>query len=141
MFLNKPAIVVWGVFVEKGTDSNLMAAAIYLFSAFFGVLPGIVLYLMAPKDKFVRFHAIQSIVVGIIIFIIFSILAVLSVIVYFAFYLFLQPMSIFGLVLTVLAWLALLFIVFLLWLFLLYKAYKGERYGLPLIGNLAERYS
>jgi uncharacterized membrane protein len=139
MFLNKPAIVVWGVFVEKGTDSNLMAAAIYLFSAFFGVLPGIVLYLMAPKDKFVRFHAIQSIVVGIIIFVIFAILAVLSVIVYLAFNFF--GMSIFGLVIIALAWLALLFIVFLLWLFLLYKAYKGERYGLPLIGNLAERYS
>lgn len=125
--------------MEKGTDSNLMAAAIYLFSAFFGVLPGIVLYLMAPKDKFVRFHAIQSIVVGIIIFVIFAILAVLSVIVYLAFNFF--GMSIFGLVIIALAWLALLFIVFLLWLFLLYKAYKGERYGLPLIGNLAERYS
>lgn len=128
--------------MAKGIESNLMAALAYLL----GIVSGIALYLMAPRDRLVRFHAIQSMVLGVIVLILSFILMIFSIVLYFIFawlmaFMVLPSMSIIGLALIALMWCVFFFILFVLWLFLLYKAYKGDRFGLPLIGGLAERYS
>ena len=99
-----------------------------------GFVTGIIFLVIEPmnRDKFVRFHAFQSIffsVAWIVISIAFSILsAVVS-----------SATSGFGglimFPLHLLLWLVMLG----LWAFLMYKAYNNERFKLPIIGALAEK--
>lgn len=94
-----------------GLPKNTAAALSYVL----GWLTGIV-FLLIEKDKFVRFHAAQSIVV-------FGILTILVLI----------PGI--GWVIAPLAWIA----GFVLWLVLIFKAYQGEEFKLPWAGDLAKK--
>lgn len=94
-----------------GLPKNTAAALSYVL----GWLTGIV-FLLIEKDKFVRFHAAQSIVV-------FGILTVVVLI----------PGI--GWVIAPLAWI----VGFVLWLVLIFKAYQGEEFKLPWVGDLARK--
>lgn len=98
---------------KKGTGlpSNTAAALAYVL----GWLTGIIFLLIEKDDKFVRFHAMQSIVT-------FGILTVLSLV------------PIIGWILTPLV----MIVGFVLWLVLIYKAYQGEKFLLPVVGQWAE---
>lgn len=109
-----------------GMSENVAGALCYLF----GLITGIIFLVIAPynQNKFVRFHAFQSIFahVAVIVFwiaysIVGSILAMLTH--GLAFFLF----PLFGLLMLV------------LWLYLMYSAYNNKKVKLPLIGDLAER--
>jgi len=97
--------------ILTGLPKNTAAALSYVL----GWLTGIV-FLLIEKDKFVRFHAAQSIVV-------FGILTVVVLI----------PGI--GWVIAPLAWI----VGFVLWLVLIFKAYQGEEFKLPWIGDLAKK--
>lgn len=76
-----------------------------------------VLFILLEKDEFVRFWAMQSIVVYLALFLLNWVL-VLSVFLVFA-----TPLAfILGVV---------------LWLLMTYKAWQGEKWTVPFIGNLA----
>jgi uncharacterized membrane protein len=98
---------------SKGTGlpKNTAAALSYVL----GWLTGIV-FLLVEKDPFVRFHAMQSIVV-------FGALTLLSFV------------PVVGWVLSPL----IMIVAFALWLFLIYKAYQGEEFMLPYVGDLAKK--
>ena len=97
-------------------QTNHTAAALaYLL----GLITGLYFYLTS-KDKFVRFHAMQSIIFSIVAAIVSYLVGMFLFTLYF-----LIP-------LINLAFLA-------LWLFLMYKAYKGEKFKLPVIGDFAEK--
>lgn len=81
---------------------------------------GLLFYFLEPQNKFVRFHAMQSIVV-------FGAITVA------AFVLGLIP--IIGWILSPLLWLA--GVALMIWL--MYKAYQGEMYKLPWAGDFAEQ--
>lgn len=100
----------------SGTGENTKGALCYLF----GWLSGLVFLLIEKESKFVRFHAIQSIITNLI----------LTVILFAV-----EPESIYDdyTLYTLIALLALI-----LWIVLMYKAYKGEKYKLPVIGDFAE---
>lgn len=97
--------------ILTGLPKNTAAALSYVL----GWITGIV-FLLIEKDKFVRFHAAQSVVV-------FGILTVLVLI----------PGI--GWVIAPLAWI----VGFVLWLVLIFKAYQGEEFKLPWIGDLAKK--
>ena len=83
---------------------------------------GVVFLLIERENKFVRFHAIQSIIVFGIIMIIGLILSAIPVV---------------GIVLV---WIvSLIGIVF--WIVLMIKAFQGNKYKLPWAGNLAEKWA
>jgi uncharacterized membrane protein len=94
-----------------GLPRNTAAALSYVL----GWLTGIV-FLIIEKDEFVRFHAMQSILV-------FGGLTVLSFIPFL------------GLVLSPL----LMIVGFVLWLVLIYKAYQGEKLELPGVAEFAKK--
>ncbi|HII60037.1 TPA: DUF4870 domain-containing protein [Methanocaldococcus jannaschii] len=100
-----------------GLDENIEGALCYLF----GVITGILFYILEKESKFVKFHAVQSIIL-------FGGLWVLSIILAFIPY---------GWMLSGLVNLA----AFILWIVCMYKAYKGEKFKLPVIGDIAEQYS
>jgi uncharacterized membrane protein len=99
-----------------------IAAACYLT----WLAGAVILFLPAlRKQRFVRFHAWQSV----LLWGVFSILTVLALLLSN-----LAAAMIF-LILGILASLAMLF----LWIVLTVKAWQGERFELPLFGSLAER--
>lgn len=95
-----------------------------LLCYFLGFVGGIVFYAIS-KDKFVRFHAMQSIFLSIAIAIVYAVLTVLLVVIPFLF--FVSRIIYLG--------------VIAIWIIMMVKAYNGEKYKLPLIGDLAEKYS
>lgn len=87
-----------------------------------GWITGIIFLLLEQKNKFVRFHAIQSIIV-------FGVLHLAGLVLGSI------PLAnfIFGTVIGVLA--------FILWIVLMVKAYNNERFRVPWAGKLAAKYS
>jgi uncharacterized membrane protein len=109
---------------STGLDPNVAALLSYVL----GWITGLILYLIEEKDEYVRFHAMQSIIFfGAVtaVMIIFGILELIPFI---------------GLLFMVLTALGGLF-AFVMWIILMMKAYQGERFKLPIAGDLAEKYS
>ena len=101
---------------STGLSENVAGLLCYVL----GWVSGIVFFLIEPDNKFVRFHAIQSIIV-------FGILNIASLILGWI------PFigAFFAWIIGVLS--------FILWIVLMIKAYQGTRYKVPWAGNLAEK--
>ena len=100
---------------SSGLDENLAGALSYSL----GWVSGLVFYLVEPQNAFVRFHAVQSMMV-------FGAACVA----------FLICLSI-----PLLGWILSIFVFYgsaALWLLLMFKAYQGERFKLPVVGRMAE---
>lgn len=85
---------------------------------------GLILLFVEKKNSFVRFHAMQSVVLfGAItlLFVVFGIVPIIGWIV--------------GILMSPVIWL----VTFALWLVLMWKAYNGEKFKLPYFGDLAEK--
>ena len=106
---------------STGLEPNVAGLLCYLV----GWITGLIFFLIEEKDEFVRFHAMQSIIV-------FGAITVLSIV--FGI-LFLVPFV--GWILGTILWIASI----VLWIILMVKAYQGERFKLPIAGDLAEKYS
>ncbi|AKG91734.1 putative membrane protein [Geoglobus ahangari] len=100
-----------------GLEENVEAALSYVL----GFLTGIVFYLLEKDSEFVRFHAMQSIVVF------FSITIIQGVLMFIPFL---------G---WILSWLLWIFSI-ALWIVLIIKAYNGEKFKIPFVGELSEKY-
>ena len=107
-----------------GLESNIGGLLSYVL----GWITGLVFFLMEQKDEFIRFHAMQSIIV-------FGALTVVLIVLGM-----LQMLPVIGILFLVLESLVGIFAL-VLWIVLMVKAYQGERLKLPWAGNLAERYS
>ncbi|UCF79869.1 MAG: DUF4870 domain-containing protein [Candidatus Eiseniibacteriota bacterium] len=86
-----------------------------------GWVTGLIFLALERDSKFVKFHAMQSLVV----FLFLSAVAVLVPVI-----------PIIGWFVSILAWP----VGFVVWILMMYKAYKGEMYKLPVAGDFAERY-
>ena len=98
-----------------GIDENLEGALCYLL----GFITGILFLILEKDNKFVRFHAMQSVALFIPLFVIIFVLS--STVVLW--------------ILVPLIWLLEL----ALWLFMMYKAYNKEMYKLPVVGDFAAK--
>ena len=102
---------------KKGTGlpKNTAAALSYVL----GPVTGVIFYLL-EKDPFVRFHAMQSIVVFVVLFVL---------------------QWVFGLTIVLLPMVPLISILgFVLWLLLIYKAWQGEEWEVPVLGKYARKF-
>ena len=100
-----------------GMEPNVAGLLCYLV----GWISGLIFFLIEKENKFVRFHALQSLIVFGGLNVLAVILSFIPVLVFLAI-----PLGLFGLV---------------LWVFLMFKAYKGLRYKLPFIGDIADDYA
>ena len=101
---------------STGMDENVAGLLCYVL----GWITGLIFFLIEKKNKFVRFHALQSIVV-------FGVLTLASIV--------LGWIPIIGQVIVAIIWV----LAIVLWILLMVKAYQGEKYKLPWSGNLAEK--
>ena len=111
---------------STGLDANIAAALSY----FFGLLSGAVFFAIETDSRFVKFHAMQSMlasVAAIVIWIVYMVLA--SILVY---------IPVLGWLVMLLLWAGLALGMLGVWLFSMFKAFQGERFKLPYIGDVAE---
>ncbi len=99
---------------STGLDENVAGLLCYVL----GWVSGLVFFLLETENKFVRFHAIQSILV-------FGTIMVAGIV--------LGWIPVIGWVLGVLG--------FVLWIILIIRAYQGVKFKLPWSGNLAEKWA
>ena len=107
--------------MEK-TSTGLAENVAGLFCYVLGWVSGLVFVLIESENKFVRFHAFQSIIV-------FGVLTMAGFI--------LSRIPFIGGFISWLIWL----IGLSLWIVLMVKAYRGLEYKLPGSGNLAEKWT
>jgi uncharacterized membrane protein len=101
---------------STGLDENVAGLLCYVL----GWLTGLVFLLLEKDSEFVKFHAMQSLVV-------FLGITVLSIALGFIPYIGWVISSIIGL------------IGLILWIVLMIKAYQGERWKVPVAGDFAEK--
>ena len=109
-----------------GLAPNVAGALAYLV----GFITGVLFLVLAPynQDRFIRFHAFQSIFLNAAWIAIWVVQMIMFMILPWALS---TILSLIGMLLS------LAFLV--LWIVLMVKAYQGERFKLPIIGDLAEK--
>jgi uncharacterized membrane protein len=105
-----------------GLTDNVAGALCYLFT----FITGIIFLVLAPynQNKFVRFHAFQSIFLFVAWIALSILLGLLAVVTHGLGVLLYPLLSLAG---------------FVLWLYMMFSAYNGKRIKLPLVGDLAEK--
>jgi uncharacterized membrane protein len=101
---------------STGLNQNVAGMLCYLV----GWITGLIFFLIEKDNKFVRFHAMQSIIT-------FGGLTMLFIVLGFIPFLGWMLFPILGILQLV------------LWILLMVKAYQGEQFKLPVIGDLAEK--
>ncbi|WP_349769352.1 DUF4870 domain-containing protein [Bacillus sp. NTK071] len=102
---------------SSGMEENIAGLLTYTL----GFITGILFLLIEKENRFVRFHAMQSIVVFGSLFVVSLVLSVIPVIGTIASSLLLPPLSM------------------IIWIVLMVKAYQGHQYKLPLVGEFSEK--
>lgn len=99
-----------------GLDENIEGLLCYAL----GFITGIVFLVLEKENKFVRFHAMQSLATFLPLFVISMVIGIVPII---------GP--IISILITPLG--------LILWILLMYKAFRGERFKLPVVGDFAEK--
>ena len=99
-----------------GLDENVASAACYVLTW----LTGIIFLLMEKDNKTVRFHAMQSILTFLPLTIIGVIISLIPFI---------------GGLISLLIWLVMV----ILWLVLIIKTFQGEKFMVPVVGEMAQK--
>jgi uncharacterized membrane protein len=99
-----------------GIDENMEGLLCYVL----GFITGILFLVLEKDNKFVRYHAMQSIITFLALFVISMVVGIIPFL---------------GRILSGLIGLVAL----ILWLLLMLKAYQGEMYKLPIAGDFAEK--
>ena len=102
------------------TSTGIQPNVAALLSYVLGVITGIIFFIIEKENKFVRFHAMQSIITFGGLFVIQMVFAFIPVI---------------GAIIVPIISIASL----ILWVILMVKSYKGEKFKLPIIGDIAEK--
>lgn len=102
---------------STGLEKNIAAGLCYVF----GWVSGLIFLLIEKEDQDIRFHAMQSIIV-------FAGLNILQMVLTISF-IGIPLLAVIGVVGIV------------LWILLVIKAFQGERYKLPIVGDLAEKWA
>jgi len=103
---------------STGLDENIAGLLCYVL----GWVSGIVFLLLERESKFVKFHAVQSIII-------FGVLSVVNSV--------LGWIPVLGLIVGIISGI----LAFVLWILLMVKASQGERYKVKWAGDYAERWA
>jgi uncharacterized membrane protein len=109
---------------STGMEENVAGLLCYLL----GWITGLIFFLIEKDSKFVRYHAMQSIVV-------FGALTVAQILLNI-----LAMIPFIGIAFAVIGWLVWILTV-VLWIILMVKAYQGKKIKMPWAGNVAEKYA
>ena len=112
---------------STGMDPKVASLLCYLLTW----VSGLIFYLIEKENKDVRFHALQSILFGAAWAVIWIAISILTPVLSLIF-------SGLGILMGLL-WFASWVVFLIMWIMLMVRAYQGERWKLPVIGDIAER--
>jgi uncharacterized membrane protein len=114
---------------EAGMTANVAALLTYVVTP----LTAILFLVLEPynRDKFVRFHAFQSLFLGIAWVVLAIVLSIVTAMV--------GMIPVVGWIVAVLLWPIFLLAMFGIWILAMFKAYNNDRFALPVIGKIAEQ--
>jgi len=115
---------------STGLDQNIAGLLCYLL----GWITGIIFLLIEKDNRFVRFHAVQSIIVFGGVTVISIVISILSGMIWAIGGPFGVLSVLLGAISTII-WL----IALILWIVLMVKAYQNEYFKLPVVGDMAEQ--
>ena len=110
-----------------GLAPNVAGALAYLL----GPVSGLALLLLERENRFVRFHAAQSVAVGIVMILLGVALSILGGL--------LAAVPVLGWVIALLVSMGVAFVSFFLWLYLMWQAFQWRSWRAPVAGALAGR--
>jgi uncharacterized membrane protein len=114
---------------STGLDTNIAALLSYMLAP----IGGLVFFFIEKNSRFVRIHAMQSIIFGVLAIVVMVALSI------FAGILSVMHLGIISLLLfpvQLIIWLVFL----LVWVLLVFKAYQNQIFKLPILGNMAEGF-
>ena len=112
---------------STGLQPNVAGALSYLL----GIITGVLFLVIEKENRFVRFHAAQSIVISIAMIALSIALSILGSVLAF--------IPVLGWIVALLLSLVLGFGSFVLWLFLMWQAFQGKEWEAPIVGAYARR--
>lgn len=112
---------------STGLPPNVAGALAYVL----GPITGILFYVLERDNRFVRFHAAQSIAVSLVLFVVSIVLGILGTVLAF--------IPLLGWLVAMLLSFGLSIVSLVLWLFLMWQAYKGLEWEAPFAGVFARR--
>lgn len=101
---------------SSGLEQNIAGFLCYLG----GFITGVIFLFIEKENRFVRYHAIQSILVTAALLILSLVLTIIPVI---------------GWIISLL----LIPVYFILWIYMMFKAYKNTWFKFPIVGDIAEK--
>lgn len=106
----------------SGLQDNVAGLLAYLF------IPAIIFLVLEPfnRNKFIRFHSFQSLFFTAAMIALNFVLAIIAMIPFLGF-------------VTIFLWPIIYLASFILWIVLMVKAYGGQKFKVPVIGDLAEK--
>jgi uncharacterized membrane protein len=125
-----------GTTPADSTSTGLNARTEALLSYLLGWVSGLIFFVIERKNKYVRFHAIQSFLYFGSLAIILGVLKLVGGI--------LGSIFLIGFVLGFIFNIAIFlvgFIIFVSWVYLMVQAYRGKKPKVPFFGDFAERFS
>lgn len=115
---------------SMGMQANVAAGLSYVL----GWITGLIFFLGEKQNRFVRFHAMQSILLYVSLTVLYIVIDVLATALAF---------SGFGFLLVLLG--LLIWLVglggFILWIVLMINAFQGKYFKLPIVGDYAEKFA
>jgi uncharacterized membrane protein len=106
---------------------NVAGALAYVL----GAITGVIFFVLEKENRFVHFHAAQSIAVSVVLIVISIGLSVLSSALVFV--------PLLGLIVAFLLSVGLFFATFVLWVLLMWRAYQGREWEAPIAGGIARK--
>ena len=114
------------------TSTGLAANVAGVLTYILGPITGVLFLVLEKENRFVRFHAMQSVVVGIALVALSIVLSIASSMLAF--------IPVIGWIVALLAGLALALFSFVLWILLMVRAFQGKEWAVPLAGAYARRF-
>jgi uncharacterized membrane protein len=111
----------------SGLAPNVAAALAYSL----GIITGAIFLMIERENRFVRYHAAQSVAVTIVLTVASIGLSILSTALVFV--------PILGWIVAALMSVVLMFAVFVLWVLLMWRAYQGREWEVPIAAGIARR--
>ena len=96
---------------------------------------GLIFFFMEKENKFVRFHALQVVILSLVLFVASIAVAIITGI------LSAMKLGLLGLIISGPYYFLIMPATFILLIFMAYQAYQGKTFKLPIIGKLAEEHS
>ncbi len=122
---------------STGLDANIAALLAYLL----GLLGGLIFFFMEKNSRFVKFHAMQSILFNVVVGVVAIVLTIVVTILTLVISSISSSLGFIVSMLSLVFWLGFGLVIIITAILLLIKAFQGQMFKLPIIGNMAEKFA